>query len=294
MFGAESFGGQPGIRPLVHHLVAVKANGEGFDFLVRAVDGKIQNGGGIHAATGEDAHRHIGDHVVAHRRGEQSVKFLHRLIEGHLPALPGEAQIPVGLLCHLARFNREMMSGRQLVDVFEQGFGSGQVMEREKFPNGRQIDFTRHLRVGNDGLQFGGKVKCRFRLTKIERFDAHAVACHEQPPLSCVPDGKGKHPAQFPHAVRPEFLIGMDDDFCVRLRPEDMAFGQESFAQFLKVVNLPVENNPDGFVFIRHRLRAGVEVNNGQPEMTQAGVGVQMNSFTVRAAVAHGIEHGLD
>ena len=47
------FGGQPRVRPLVHHPVAIETDGEGFDFFVRGMNRKIQNRGGIHAAAGK-------------------------------------------------------------------------------------------------------------------------------------------------------------------------------------------------------------------------------------------------
>ena len=245
MFRAESFGGHPGIRPFVHNLAAIKADGERFDLLVRGVNGKINDRGGIHAAAGENAHRHVGDHVVAHRRGEQAVKLLRRCLKRHGPALPGEAQIPIRLPRHPALLDREMMSRQQLVDAFEQGFVAGQIIEREKFPDARQIDFARHSGVRNDRLQFGGKIKRPAGLAKIERLDAHPVTRRKQPPLFRVPNRKGKHPSQMTNTLRAEFFVGMNDDFGVRLRAEDVAPGDELFAQCLKIVNLAVENDPD-------------------------------------------------
>jgi hypothetical protein len=86
----------------------------------------------------------------------------------------------------------------------------------------------------------------------------------------------------------------MDDDFRVRLRAEDMALGQESFAQFLKVIDLAVEYDPDRFILIRHRLRAGVQINDGQAEMSQTDIAIQMDALSIGTTVTHGVEHGLD
>ena len=59
------------------------------------------------------------------------MKFFRASSNGIVPALPAETQIPVLPLRHLALFNHEKIPRQQLLDVFEQGFGSGNIIERE-------------------------------------------------------------------------------------------------------------------------------------------------------------------
>ena len=73
-----------------------------------------------------------------------------------------------------------------------------------------------------------------------------------------------------------------------------MPLGHEPVAQFLVIINLSIEDNPDGFVFIAHGLRACAKIDNGQAKMAQTGIAIQMYSLAVRTAVRNGIKHRLN
>src|ERR1700720_2113933 len=86
----------------------------------------------------------------------------------------------------------------------------------------------------------------------------------------------------------------MDDDFGVGLGFEDVALGEKKFTEFLIVVDFPVENDPDGAVFVRDGLVAGVEVNDGQAAEAEADWTGKIKTFVVRATMLDGIGHGLE
>src|SRR6266576_2679472 len=86
----------------------------------------------------------------------------------------------------------------------------------------------------------------------------------------------------------------MKDDFSVGLRPEDVSFLQELPTQFPKVVDFAVENNPDRFVLVRHRLTTGIEVNDRQAQMAQSNIPIKINALAVRPAMTHRPKHHFD
>ena len=48
----------------------------------------------------------------------------------------------------------------------------------------------------------------------------------------------------------------MDDDLGIGLGPESVAFAEQIFSQFLVVIDLPVEDDPDGVVLVCDGLLA--------------------------------------
>ena len=89
-----------------------------------------------------------------------------------------------------------------------------------------------------------------------------------------MPDREGKHSPKLTDTFRAKFLVEVNDDLGVGLGPEHMPLGQHSLAQFLEVVDLAIKHNPDRFIFVGHRLRACVKVDNCQPAVPQPDVSV--------------------
>ncbi len=74
--------------------------------------------------------------------------------------------------------------------------------------------------------------------------------------LALVPDGECKHAAQLLDAVLTALLVEMNDDLGVGLRLENVALAAKRAPQFLIVINLAVEDDPDASVLIGKRLVA--------------------------------------
>ena len=78
-----------------------------------------------------------------------------------------------------------------------------------------------------------------------------------------------------------------------------MARRQQIFSELRKVVNLAIEDNPDGLVLVRHRLMAcGAEVDDAQAAVSQRdrliGVGENFDAAVVGAAMRNGGRHATD
>src|ERR1035438_1598715 len=70
-----------------------------------------------------------------------------------------------------------------------------------------------------------------------------------------------------------------------------MAATFQIWSQFLKVVNLAVEDNPDRFVFVKYRLMAAGQIDNAQPPHAQAHASLHENAFVIRTAMYDGLAH---
>src|SRR5579859_5763312 len=186
------------------------------------------------------------------------------------------------------------MAGKKLEDVFKKSVFSRHESEGKEFSEGITIDFPSHGRIRDDGLQFRGEIKRLGCLAIIERFDADAIARQKEPPAPGIPDRKGKHPAQFTHAFWPQFFVQMNDDFSVRMRAKHMPFGEKLFTQFLKIVNLAVEDDPNCLILVGHRLRPRAQINNGQAEVSKPGDAIQVNPLPVWSPMSHRAKHVLN
>ena len=70
-----------------------------------------------------------------------------------------------------------------------------------------------------------------------------------------------------------------------------MTAGHEVFPQFLKIVNLAVEDDPDRLILIGHRLRAASHIDNREAKVAQAHRTIEMYTVPIGSAVAHHGEH---
>src|SRR5262245_19061301 len=91
----------------------------------------------------------------------------------------------------------------------------------------------------------------------------------------------------------------MKQDLGVGLRLECMSFAFQGGTQILKVVNLPVERDPDGVVLVAHRLAASARaVDDGEPRLAESdesfGAGEDLVANAIGTAVAHGPGHSVE
>ena len=90
-----------------------------------------------------------------------------------------------------------------------------------------------------------------------QRLFAQMVCGQQHAAMAIVPDGEGKHAAQLLHYFSAPLLIAVDDDFSIGVGTEGVSGGNQLRAQFLEVVNLAIEGDPDGLIFIAHGLMSG-------------------------------------
>ena len=274
-----------------------KANGDALD--VSAQLGR-QTGDRCRVdAPGEKhAYRHVGDqvraHGIAYRLPHPFLQFLRCCLASFL--LPvGADVIPAYRRLRHTGAHPQPVPSRQREHIAEQRPWLGYAAPEIEAHQSRRLPFRRNQPRGQQRLDLRGEDKPVLRPRVIERLDAIRIACQEQFPGLCVPDGKSEHAAQpRQHALA---LSGeqRQQDFRIGRGAEGNAINLQRPAQLAEVVNLAVEDDGVAPVGGHHRLvGAGVEVENGQAAMAQNDAFARPHPFRVRAAVVHAGGHTPD
>jgi len=111
-----------------------------------------------------------------------------------------------------------------------------------------------------------------------------------------IPDRHREHAVELLDEGVSVALVQMDDDLGVRTCAEGVALLRELVTKLVEVVDLPVENGPDVFVFATLRLIAGDEVDDAKTPDTKTRVWIAVLAGRIRPAVderfAHPTHHG--
>jgi len=187
------------------------------------------------------------------------------------------------------------MAGQNLADLPEKRPRRGGVIQTEKIGQRRDIDVPLDGRMGQEGFDFRPEQE-RVRQAGVEEgLDAEPVPDQPEPPETIVPQAESKNAVEFPQALRAPFLIGMDDDFGVRLGTKDMPPLPQFAADFPVVVDRGVGGDPHGPVFIAQGLPPGFFAGGGRPPpVAQADGAGDPDSFPVRPAVDQRPDHPFE
>src|SRR5689334_23820932 len=88
----------------------------------------------------------------------------------------------------------------------------------------------------------------------------------------------------------------MNDDFGISVTLELM-LTQETILQFFEIIDLSIESDPNGSVFIRHRLgSARTEIDDREslmckPNISQIARMIHMNPALIRPAMSNNLTH---
>ena len=107
-------------------------------------------------------------------------------------------------------------------------------------------------------------------------------------------DGEAKHATQLLDAFRTFFLIQVDDGFGVAIGAEAVPLGYEVAPQFLIVVNLAVEDDPNGAILIRNRLVTSVQIDDAEAAHPDGASALDPDTFIVWTAMNNGVTHRPD
>ena len=122
-------------------------------------------------------------------------------------------------------------------------------------------------------------------------FDSQPVARNVEASLGAVPDREGKHATEVFDAIISVFLVQMHNGFGIALGTVAMASGLQVPAQLLVIVDFPIEDDPNTFVFIVDRLMTGLNVDDAEPAHRQADICFGENSVVIRPAVDNLLVH---
>jgi hypothetical protein len=147
------------------------------------------------------------------------------------------------------------------------------------------------------GAEFRGENQQAGLKPIVKRLDPDSVAGKHQAFPGLIPESEGEHAVKLLKTSRPELLVCMDDHLGVASGLELVASGFELAPQLAKVVNLAIEDNVDGSIFVRDRLIPGHKVDDRQPPYTQVGAPVVVVAKTVWSTVTqqggHCAQHRL-
>ena len=155
------------------------------------------------------------------------------------------------------------------------------------------IQRTLRLTADQQGLDFGAERKRTVVLGVVERLDADAVSGEEQRPAASIPQGDAEHPAEVRERVLAPLLISVHDRLGIGIGVELVPVRGELRAQLAVVVNLPVEDHPDGSVFVANRLVAAGEVDDAQAAHAERRAIRDEHPLVVWPAVTDDIAHLL-
>src|SRR5258705_11961060 len=125
-------------------------------------------------------------------------------------------------------------------------------------------------------LDLGGKQEVIAALGVKERSNAEAIAREKQRTRTRVPDRERPLAVELPHGVRAQFLVQVQDDFCIGYACEVVPAGEQFLAKLEVVEDFAVELNPEGAVLVGRRLSAATNVDHAQ-----TGVGEPSGGFDV-------------
>ena len=155
--------------------------------------------------------------------------------------------------------------------------------------------------VADQRPHFGRKQERPIRGGVIQGLDAQPVASQEdssaprrvsrRAAAASIPDGEGKHAAEFAHALLAPFFIGVNDDFGVRIGAKRVAAFLEGLAQLPEVVDFTVENDSDISGFIEYGLVAAGKVNDAEAAHSQRRRRGNQEAVFVRAAMPQRLHH---
>ena len=165
-------------------------------------------------------------------------------------------EVPVPILAQLqvVRPDVEPVTARQLVDLFEAGLGRGDVWKRQVGVNGLRIDVEADRRILQQGLDLGSEPKAPVPGGVIERLLSHPITGNVKLALSHVPNREGKHPTQLLGTADAELLVEVDDRLGVAVGAELVASLAKPCPEFEVVIDLSIEDDPEGAVLVAERL----------------------------------------
>ncbi len=260
----------------------------------QALGGERGDDGGVEPAGEQGAQRDVGDELPGNDVVEQ---FAHVTDGGvQVVGVLVGLQAPVAVFADAAAPHPQHVAGTQLVHVLVDGVAR-RLGEGDEFGQPLGVDHGPHLGVREYRLRFGAEEHAVGGWTVVQRLDAHAVA-HEQRLLGArVPQREGEHAVEPRGEVLAPLQVGMQDDLGVAAGAEGVTAALQFGAQLTVVVDLAaVGGGEQGAAVVRdgHGLPSALEVDDGQPPVSEGGVGVEPGTGGVRAAAAHGVGHRLD
>ena len=224
----------------------------------------------VDAARQQHADRHIADHPPPDRVLEQALDLLDVGLQAAVRLFVDRA-VPVLALAHAARVDGEHVPGTQPLDAGHERVRLGNRERREVVRQRGGIEPPLDEARRQQCLDLGAEDEPAARARVDERLDAEAVAREEQAPLGAVPDRQGPHAVESLHDVLAPGRVAAQHDLRVAAGAKAMARRLELVPQLRRVEDLAVVDDRERAVLDRHRLRAALDVDDGQAPADEPG-----------------------
>ena len=155
-----------------------------------------------------------------------------------------------------------------------------------------RINFASHLRVAQQGLDFGSVNQLLTDSHPIQRFDAKSVSSGQQTVAALIVQHEGKHAVETRHRIGPPLQIGSQQHLGVGRRCKAMPQTDQLSTQLTVVVDLTIEHQADAFGL--HRLRAPGHIDDGQTFVMHRHARADQHTVSVRAAMFQGRGHVIE
>src|SRR5215469_1871846 len=119
------------------------------------------------------------------------------------------------------------------------------------------------------------------------------IASDEKPTSPAVPERESKHSVESLGAFITPFLVTVNDHFCIRLGPENMAPLFQIIAQLNVVVYFSIENHLDALVLVGNGLCPSFEVDDAEATVRQADTGSEVHALPVWTAMDNARIHSV-
>ena len=252
------------------------------------------HGGRIDPPAQEGADGDVADEVRANRVAQEGPEPLRRvLLAGRDPGVAEAGRhLPVAARnAGAAVLDGQRVPGGELGHAFDDAERIRHVPVLEVRRQGTPIHVAAGPGVLHDRLQLGREHKSFGCLGIVERLDPQAVTRQEQRASRMVPNGKGEHSPQSFDARLAVLLVQVHEHFRVRRRREPVPLRQELGGQLPVVVDLAVEDHPDGSVLVGQRLVPGLEVDDTETPHPDAEGAVRVEAAAVGPAVREHLPH---
>ena len=302
MLGLEMLGDFAGVFRFVV-LLHRKADAKSLHRLGGVLLHQGDDEGRIDAAGEERPQRHVAPHP--HRDGgfQQLPQPLRRISFADAD-LVRKIGPPVGLHFQLVVLPLGVVPGREFAIAFENAVGVRDVLIGQVFVDGSGVDFPRQARQRKQALELAGEEQPARLVAVDERLFAQPVAAEDQAAVLGVPDGDGEHAVEMREALRPFVFIEVNDAFGVALGAELVPRPFQPPPQVAVVVDLAVEDDPNRFVLVSHRLVAAGQVDDREPPKAEgdARLGLirraeailgEVRSLVIRPPMPQGVRHPL-
>jgi hypothetical protein len=125
----------------------------------------------------------------------------------------------------------------------------------------------------------------------MKGFDSHPVPVEEEFSIPLVPQSDGKHAAKPLDEIFTLFFVKVNDDLRVRSCFEAMSFLEQLVPEFLKVIDLAIEDGPNILFLIRKGLMTAFKIDDTQASHAKAHVLMEPIAFVVRPAMQKRVIH---